>query len=133
MSGSLIGHARCSSDEQDLTAQRDQLHELGVHYGRGRRRWVRCSWTKPLGEADPNVCHFSRLVWTSRLGHTYHRRPPAIIEPLPDPIPRDQPPYPFTLLPDDGWEDSQIWEEPPPDPDPDPPPELNPHGDVPPF
>ena len=29
------------------------------------------------------------FCWTSRLGHTYQRQPPAIIEPLPDPIPRD--------------------------------------------
>ncbi|MGH3770957.1 MAG: DUF222 domain-containing protein [Pseudonocardiaceae bacterium] len=71
--------------------------------------------------------------WTSRLGHTYHRRPPVIIEPLPDPIPRDQPPYPVMIPSDEGWEDSQVWEEPPPDPEPDPPPEPNPHGDVPPF
>jgi hypothetical protein len=50
----------------------------------------------------PSVCHQNGVVWVSRLGHTYHRQPPAIIEPLPDLIPRDQPPYPFTLLPDDG-------------------------------
>jgi hypothetical protein len=30
MSGVLIGYARCSTDEQDLTAQRDRLRELGV-------------------------------------------------------------------------------------------------------
>lgn len=30
MSGTLIGYARCSTDEQDLTAQRDRLAELGV-------------------------------------------------------------------------------------------------------
>jgi AcrR family transcriptional regulator len=30
MAGSLIGYARCSTDQQDLTAQRDRLHELGV-------------------------------------------------------------------------------------------------------
>jgi DNA invertase Pin-like site-specific DNA recombinase len=30
MSGTLIGYARCSTDAQDLTAQRDRLHELGV-------------------------------------------------------------------------------------------------------
>ena len=68
------------------------------------------------------------LVWTSRLGHIYHHQPPAIIQPLPDPIPRDQPPYPLTIPPDDGWENSQVWEEPPPapDPEPDPPPEPDP-------
>ncbi|MGW4720573.1 recombinase family protein [Nocardia sp. NPDC004260] len=30
MSGTLIGYARCSTDTQDLTAQRDRLGELGV-------------------------------------------------------------------------------------------------------
>ena len=30
MSETLIGYARCSTDGQDLTAQRDRLHELGV-------------------------------------------------------------------------------------------------------
>jgi Resolvase, N terminal domain len=30
MSETLMGYARCSTDAQDLTAQRDRLHELGV-------------------------------------------------------------------------------------------------------
>jgi DNA invertase Pin-like site-specific DNA recombinase len=30
VSGTLIGYARCSTDAQDLTAQRDRLAELGV-------------------------------------------------------------------------------------------------------
>jgi DNA invertase Pin-like site-specific DNA recombinase len=30
MSAYLAGYARCSTDEQDLTAQRDRLRELGV-------------------------------------------------------------------------------------------------------
>lgn len=30
MTGTLIGYARCSTDEQDLTAQRDALETLGV-------------------------------------------------------------------------------------------------------
>ncbi len=30
VSGTLIGYARCSTDTQDLTAQRDRLRELGV-------------------------------------------------------------------------------------------------------
>jgi hypothetical protein len=49
------------------------------------------------------------FCWTSRLGHTYQRRPPAIIEPLTDPIPRDRPPFPLVLPPDDDGEDSRIW------------------------
>jgi hypothetical protein len=30
MPETLIGYARCSTDDQDLTAQRDRLRELGV-------------------------------------------------------------------------------------------------------
>jgi DNA invertase Pin-like site-specific DNA recombinase len=30
VSGTLVGYARCSTDEQDLTAQRERLAELGV-------------------------------------------------------------------------------------------------------
>lgn len=30
MAETLIGYARCSTDAQDLTAQRDRLRELGV-------------------------------------------------------------------------------------------------------
>lgn len=30
MTGTLIGYARCSTDKQDLTAQRERLRELGV-------------------------------------------------------------------------------------------------------
>jgi DNA invertase Pin-like site-specific DNA recombinase len=30
MTATLIGYARCSTDEQDLTAQRERLIELGV-------------------------------------------------------------------------------------------------------
>lgn len=79
-----------------------------------------------------HVCHPFDHVWTSRLGHTYQRRPPAIIEPLPDPIPSDRP-YPLIIPPDDGWEDTQIWDDPPPEPEPDPPPEPDPSADIPPF
>ncbi len=85
-----------------------------------------------LHQPEPGV-----FCWTSRLGHTYQRRPPAIIEPLPDPIPRDRPPYPRMIHLDDGWEDTEIWEDPPPEPEPepepDPPPEPDPRADVPPF
>ena len=41
-----------------------------------------------LDQLQPGV-----FRWTSRLGHHYERRPPLIIEPLPDPIPRHQPLY----------------------------------------
>jgi len=34
MAGTLIGYARCSTDEQDLTAQRDSLEALGVESDR---------------------------------------------------------------------------------------------------
>jgi Resolvase, N terminal domain len=34
MSAHLVGYARCSTDEQDLTAQRERLRELGVAAGR---------------------------------------------------------------------------------------------------
>ena len=34
MSAHLVGYARCSTDEQDLTAQRQRLCELGVADGR---------------------------------------------------------------------------------------------------
>jgi Domain of unknown function (DUF222) len=75
--------------------------------------------------------------WTSRLGHVYHRRPPPILDPLPDPIPRDRPPYPLMIPLDDGWEDTEIWEDPPPqpepDPEPDPPREPDRSAAVPPF
>jgi hypothetical protein len=81
---------------------------------------------------QPHAGHFH---WTSRLGHTYQHHPPAIIEPLPNPIPRDRPPYPLTIPLDDGWEDTEIWEDlpPEPDPEPDPPPEPDPSADIPPF
>ncbi len=83
-------------------------------------------WT--LHQPKPGAFH-----WTSRLGHTYHRPPPVIIEPLPDPIEPDQPPWPVITPPDDGWEDTQIWEDTPPDPEPEPPPEPNPGDGAPPF
>ncbi|MGH3997104.1 MAG: HNH endonuclease signature motif containing protein, partial [Pseudonocardiaceae bacterium] len=83
-------------------------------------------WT--LRQPQPGV-----FRWNSRLGHTYQHEPPAILEPLPDPIPRDRPPYPLTIPLDDGWEDTEIWEDPPLDPEPDPPPEPDPSADIPPF
>ncbi|HET9257565.1 MAG TPA: DUF222 domain-containing protein [Pseudonocardiaceae bacterium] len=74
--------------------------------------------------------------WISRLGHAYHRHPPKIIEPLPDPIPRDQPYDPVTIPPGGDWENDQIWEDPPPGPEPPPEPsgpDTAPDGDPPPF
>ncbi|MGH3904936.1 MAG: DUF222 domain-containing protein [Pseudonocardiaceae bacterium] len=71
--------------------------------------------------------------WTSRTGHTYHRHPPPIIEPIPDPIPHDQPPYPLIIPPDDDREHTEIWENPPPEPEPHPPPKPDPRTDIPPF
>ncbi len=44
MSETLIGYARCSTDAQDLTAQRDRLRELGVPE---ERAYLRCSQGKP--------------------------------------------------------------------------------------
>jgi hypothetical protein len=79
---------------------------------------------------QPEPGHFT---WTSRLGHPYERHPPAIIEPLPDPIPRDRSPFPLTIPLDDDWEDTQIWDDPEPEPEPDPPPEPDPRADIPPF
>jgi hypothetical protein len=68
-----------------------------------------------------------------RVGHTYQNHPPSIIEPLPDPIPRDRHPYSLTSPLDDGWEDTELWEDLPPDPEPDPPPKPDPRADIPPF
>jgi hypothetical protein len=79
------------------------------------------------------MCHYPGVVWTSRLGHRYHRHPPAIIEPLPDPIAHDQPRYPLRIPPDDGWEATQIWKQLSPEPEPGPPPATNPEDDLPPF
>lgn len=64
------------------------------------------------------------LIWTARLGVHYRVRPPLIIQPVPDPLPRE--PIP-TYEPDDQQE-GPIWREPikapvepgrapPPDPD----------------
>lgn len=79
------------------------------------------------------MCYYTEFVWTSRLGYSYERRPPAIIEPLPDPIPRDRSPFPLTIPLDDDWEDTQIWDDPESEPEPDPPPEPDPRTDIPPF
>jgi hypothetical protein len=49
------------------------------------------------------VCHVHTIVWTSRLGHSYQRRPPPILEPLPDPLGRGQPPFPLLIPAEAGW------------------------------
>jgi hypothetical protein len=71
--------------------------------------------------------------WTSRLGQSYHRPPPPILEPLPDPLP-DRPPVPLLLPIDADWEGSQIWAQ-SPEPKSEPPPRSEPHlsEDIPPF
>ncbi len=77
---------------------------------------------------QPHPGHFR---WISRLGHTYHRPPPPILEPLPGPLPRSRPPLPVPM--DVDWEGSEIWTEPPPAPEPEPPPEPESRDDIPPF
>lgn len=82
-----------------------------------------------LSQTEPG--HFR---WTSRLGHTYHRHPEPIIEPLPDPIPRDRDPYPVLTPHNDDWEHDHTLEHPPPQPEPPPPPPpYDPEADPPPF
>ena len=43
---------------------------------------------------QPEPGHF---IWTSRLGRIYPVRPPPIIEPLPDPVPRNESEQPFCV------------------------------------
>ncbi|MCA1820993.1 MAG: HNH endonuclease [Pseudonocardia sp.] len=83
-------------------------------------------WT--LHQPEPGV-----FQWTSRLGHTYCRRLPRIIEPLLDPVPRAQAPYPIGIRSDDNWENTQIWEQTLNEPEVHPPPEINIGNDPPPF
>jgi hypothetical protein len=72
--------------------------------------------------------------WTSRLGHSYHRRPPLILEPLPDPLAPDRPPVPPLIPADTDWEGSQIRAQlPEPEPEPQPPSEPDYRDDIPPF
>ncbi len=75
--------------------------------------------------------------WRSRLGHSYLLRPSPIIEPLPDPIPRDGPAPPLLVPPDDDGDTSCIWDDTPAEadtkPPPGPPPEADPHHDAAPF
>ncbi|HSL07653.1 MAG TPA: DUF222 domain-containing protein [Pseudonocardiaceae bacterium] len=119
------------------TADKDHTHDhtkggptIGSNLGDACRHDHRLKgeggWA--LQQSQPGV-----FRWTSRLGHSYERRPPAIIEPLPDPIPRDRSPFPLTIPLDDDWEDTQIWDDPESEPEPDPPPEPDPRTDIPPF
>ena len=80
-----------------------------------------------VGTDYPNVCYHPGLVWTSLLGHSYQRRSPPILEPLPDPLGRGRPPFPLLIPRDAGWEDSEIWAKPPPEPQ--PPPQAQPDVD----
>jgi hypothetical protein len=84
-----------------------------------------------------NVCYYSGVVWTSRLGHIYHVRTPPIIEPLLDPIPGPGPEPPLFIQPDDDWGESSIWDDTPPEtdtePSPRPPPAIDPDNEPPPF
>ncbi len=81
---------------------------------------------------QPKPGHFH---WRSRLGHIYQVHPSPIIEPLPDPIPREGPAPPL-VNPLDHW-DSEIWEDSPPEagtgPPPEPSPPSDPDDDPPPF
>lgn len=134
----MIG-CRAPAHHTDADHTRDHAHggpttgpNLGAACRHDHRLKGEGGWQ--LHQPQPGI-----FRWTSRLGHSYHRYPPKIIEPLLEPIPRDQPHYPLTIPPDNGWEDDQIWDNSPPGPDPppvlalDPPPEANPDNDPPPF
>ncbi|MGH3901708.1 MAG: hypothetical protein ACRDTA_26330, partial [Pseudonocardiaceae bacterium] len=112
-----IGYARCSTDNK--TSPRN-----AIGYASSADLLNRSTSTMAalLGRASSVVktrmCVITRgSSGPAGLGHTYQQRPPAIIEPLPDPIPRDRPPYPLIIPPDDGWEDTRIWDDPPPEPE----------------
>lgn len=61
-----------------------------------------------LDQPEPGV-----FIWTSRLGQRYTVRPPPIIEPLPDPQPRDGPYHPIAAEPDHHWQHSAILDDEP--------------------
>jgi hypothetical protein len=87
-----------------------------------------------MGTDHPNVCYHARFVWISRLGHSYHRPLPPILEPLPTPRAAGQPPNPPLVPADPDWENSQIWEQPPKsEAEPEPEPEPDSGKDPPPF
>jgi hypothetical protein len=71
------------------------------------------------------------LIWTSRLGRAYYVRPPLIIQPLLEPIPRR--PMPASASASERGDDSPIWRKPAtPGPEPRPPPPREPF-EPPPF
>lgn len=61
MSALLLGYARCSTDQQDLTAQRDGLLALGVEVDRieASDELVEVSWcdldTPPMGHTPLDI------------------------------------------------------------------------------
>ncbi len=55
MAALLIGYARCSTDQQDLTAQRDALAALGVAPARVYVDYADVR-VMPTGVAEPLVC-----------------------------------------------------------------------------
>ena len=85
------------------------------------------------------------FIWTSRLGHTYHRQPPPSLDDLPDPMPNPTSPdeddadaqFMLDWLSKQDWRTSQCMElvryPPPPPPPPAPPPPPPPEDDIPPF
>jgi hypothetical protein len=77
------------------------------------------------------------FLWTSRLGRHYFVRPPMIIQPLPDPIPRHPPPASHHVIDADqdgeGDDCPTWWERPTPEAAPAPPPEPDPAAEIPPF
>jgi hypothetical protein len=73
-----------------------------------------------------------RLVWTTRLGHTYPIEPAPIIEELPEPAPADRPVLNPPSIGATPKADEPIL--PPPEPEPEPPePPPKPSEDPPPF
>lgn len=80
--------------------------------------------------SQPEPGHF---VWVSRLGQRYRVRPPPVLEPLPDPLPRNAVEQPAWTAPDDGWQETTVWlEDSEPAAPPEPPPAPEPSEEEPP-
>jgi hypothetical protein len=89
MSALLVGYARCSTDQQDLTAQRDGLFALGVEVDRiyvdhgltgtnrerpGLQEGARClSSRRHAGSDEASEASPSR--WSAQAGPPAHRHP----------------------------------------------------------